>query len=146
MAVRRAIDGGLRPIFRARLPHFHWQSIESHGTGRGTPDSNYCYDGAEGWVEFKATERSTVAHKIKPEQVAWIEKRLRAGGRVWIGIRETRKIQKLDRLWVIHGSFMRDLLEKRPMEECGGGRRYEEGPSRWKWDEIGAILARREPS
>lgn len=58
----------------------------------GIPDTNYCFDGVEGWVELKYGERpardSTAVfksrHNLTAEQVEWILARRRSGGRVSI--------------------------------------------------------------
>ncbi len=108
-----AIDGGLRKLFKEKLPEFHWQAIETGGTGRGIPDSNFCGLGVEGWIEFKKTDGWTIT-SFKPEQVAWILKRTAAGGRVFVGVVQARpagprngKPSKV--LWVVPGQHVRAL-------------------------------------
>jgi len=73
------INGGLRQLFRAKLPGFDWVSIESGSTGGGIPDSNYCVrtndiTGIEGWIEHKQTDGWAVT--LRPEQVGWIARRV----------------------------------------------------------------------
>jgi len=109
------IDGGLRKLFHTKLPHFHFQAIETGGTGRGIPDSNYCYKGIEGWIEFKVTDGWLC--DLRPEQVAWHLKRHRAGGRTWIATRRKhaggpRKGDPVDELWIAPGKLAKDLQEK----------------------------------
>jgi hypothetical protein len=133
-----AIDGGLRPLFRKAMPLFHWQSIETGGTGKGIPDSNYCRGGVEGWVEFKITKGWTAG--LRPEQVGWHLKRQNAGGRTFIAIRQqlpanTRRIKPTDRLWLFPGYMVKALEEGIPKHW------WDEPPehvlcmeSPWKWE------------
>lgn len=140
-------DGGLRPLFRQKLPHFDFQSIESHGTGRGTPDSNYCVDGVDGWIEFKKADGFRT--KVRPEQVGWIERRLRHGGRVFIAVRQERD----DTLWLFGGLAARHLLAgrldqvPRTADQASGNRTgtifqayWPGGPRAWDWGQIGRVL------
>ena len=101
-----ARDGDLRSIFRRRLPKFHWVSIETGGTGRGIPDAEYCHRGVSGWVEFKVTMAWSV--DLRAEQVAWLMRRARAGGRCWVAVRRQspggpRRGQPADELWLVSG-------------------------------------------
>lgn len=129
----RVIDGGLSAIFRARLPEAHWQSVETAGTGRGVPDLNYCLRGAEGWIENKRVKGWRIP-SLRPEQVAWAEQRIRAGGRVFLAAR------KGGSLWLWHGSAARALIDG------GDVRRVPHlvfalgGPARWPWVSISAVL------
>lgn len=77
-----APDAGLRKLFHDRIGQCHFQSIEIGTLGRGVPDDNYCADGVEGWIEYKFTETHAVG--LRPEQVGWILRRMRAGGRVFV--------------------------------------------------------------
>jgi hypothetical protein len=141
------IDGGLRQIFRSKLPSVHWQSIESRSTGKGTPDSNGCLSGVEFWVEFKKTDSNKVK-SLKPEQVAWCERRTRAGGKVFFAVRQTLKPlgrTSFDRdiLWLIRGSGARSLYSGglaslSPSEVAG---RWPGGPRAWDWAAIRDLLA-----
>lgn len=135
-----AIDGGLRPIFRNKLSKFHWQSIESPITGKGTPDLNYCYEGVEGWIELKKCTSNKV-QSIKPEQVAWCERRLRAGGLTFFAVRHL----KTEELWLIRGRGGRSLyiggLSGVAPQDLAG--RWPGGPGKWPWTEISAILTSR---
>lgn len=145
--MRKEIDGGLRPIFRSKLK-FHWQSLESHSTGKGTPDSNYCSQGVEGWIEFKKCEGNKVA-SLKGEQVGWIETRIRHGGIVWLAIRQRKLLANApmaDRLWLIRGPRVR-LLYEGGLSACNAFRGdtwgWDGGPGAWDWAEIGRILVPR---
>lgn len=124
-------------MFQKHFPEVHWQPIETGGTGRGIPDTNYCFGGIEGWVEFKLT--STWTTGLRPEQIAWLLRRARAGGRTFIAIRRKhsgglRKGLAEDQLYLFPGTYARDLVLKghRPI---GDG-----GPARWPWAEIKSLL------
>jgi hypothetical protein len=125
------MDGNLRQIFRKKLPQFHWQSIETGGTGRGIPDSNYCCSGEEGWVEFKKTSGWKV--NIRPEQVGWLLRRSRAGGRTWLAVR-----RKGDQLWLVRGSQAEELLDRGLRDFLAPS--WEGGPARWDWEAINRLL------
>lgn len=138
------IDGGLRSEFRKHLPRFHWQSIESGLTGGGIPDANYCYAGKEGWVEYKLSDTfPRLSHPLSPDQIGWLERRHRAGGRVFIAVRYRhsggpRLGVPVDRLYLYSGSAARSValqgLSVAPLA------RFEGGPSRWGWPKILEIL------
>lgn len=133
-------DGDLRREFRRHLPTVDFATVEV-SRSRGIPDANYCVRACEGWIEFKAAVGRRVI--IRPEQVGWIERRLRAGGTVLIAVR------KGDRLIVYSGDKVRLLKTSRitDVEHLGswGG-----GPARWDWDAVLALMApedlRRSPS
>ena len=131
---RKARDGGLRKVYRTYLPDFHWQSVETPLTGSGVPDSNYSYQGVEGWIENKSARGNHVA--IRREQVAWLERRARAGGRCFIGVRQG------DTYWLLRPAAARQLLtiglHKLPSAYVLG--RWPGGPARWDWPKIAAIL------
>lgn len=128
------MDGDLRKIFHEHLDG-HWQAVETGGTGKGIPDSNYCIDGYEGWVEFKHTKHWKV--RIWPEQVAWMERRARQGGRVFIAVRRGQ-----DELWILTpeaGRYLREgTLKDVPKEYIKA--RYNDGMKSWNWKEITKIL------
>ena len=122
-----AIDGGLRGMFRAKLPG-HWQSVESGGTGLGIPDSNYCIKGIEGWVEFKQTKGWAV--RMRPEQIGWIFKRTLEGGRVWVAVR-----RKEEELWLVPGSSVR-VLASEGLQGLDEAYIWTGGPRLWDWSAI----------
>ena len=139
------IDGGLRKLFRDRLTQgYHWQSVETGGTGLGVPDSNYCTDGVEGWIEYKQTDGWTV--DLRKEQVAWLTTRHERGGRVYVAVRRKnqggpRRGDPVDELWLWSGRHARSLKAEglRLDEEylyLGQG-----GPARWDWKRISEILS-----
>lgn len=129
-----AIDGGLGKIFREHLPKIHWVRIETM-TGRGVPDLNYCGAGKEGWVETKLAKGWMVG--LRPEQVAWLMRRHRAGGKVFIAVR--RKNKTADQLFIVRGEHAATLLEEglqgTPCSLLGEGY-----PVIWDWPAIKEIL------
>lgn len=142
-----SVDDGLRALFRRHLPLVHWQSIESGSTGRGVPDSNYCYQGCEGWIECKATKAYGVT--LRPEQIGWIARRVRAGGRVHVAVRRRhgggpRLGPPVDELWIFHGRYVKTakLYGLRSPAMLGVCRVWHGGPARWDWDGVlGAITS-----
>ena len=151
------IDGGLRSIFRERLPMLAWTSIESGSTARGVPDSNYLGEGGvEGWIEYKAARGAGMAvGSLKPEQAAWLHRRSRLGGRSWLAVRRE------DELWLVPGALAPvvragGLAEveahwrslgpvavpvaglRVPLPQHGG--RWSGGPVRWGWPQVLACL------
>jgi hypothetical protein len=126
-------DGQLRQIFRKHLPEAHWQAIETWSTGQGVPDVEYCFPGgACGWIENKATQGWKV--DVRPHQVAWIERRIRSGGRVFVAIR-----RKGDELWLFPGDEVRRISEEgikalQPILLCCSG------PAHWNWGKVREIL------
>jgi hypothetical protein len=132
-------DGGLRPIFRTKLIKFHWQSIESPLTGKGTPDSNYCFEGYEGWIEFKASSTPRKVSSLKPEQVAWAERRARAGGRVFMAVRV--RYGNHDLLYLVRARAFRQVytsgLASLPPSSY---QEWDGGPRSWDWGIIALIL------
>jgi Holliday junction resolvase len=127
-----ARDGDLRAIFRRRLTSFDFQSIETGSTGRGIPDMNYCHDGREGWIEAKQTQGWAVG--LRPEQIGWLMRRARHGGRVWIAVR-----RKGDELWLIPGDRAAQLKSEGLKDIAS--EHWTNGPSRWDWDRIAYLLA-----
>lgn len=145
------IDGGLRSLFREHLIKFDWTSIESGLTSAGIPDSNFCRDGEEGWIEFKRATGWAVT--LEPEQVGWICRRVRYGGGVWIGVRQQApagpRREARDALWLIPGALAREAKVGglRAMNEhtAAMGRYplvqvWQGGPAVWAWDAVGAAL------
>jgi hypothetical protein len=135
------IDGGLRKLFRANLPAFHWMSCETGLTEQGVPDSNGCIDGIEFWIEFKKTATNKVP--LRSEQVGWLMRRSRAGGRTFVAIRYHHtggplKGPAIDKLIIYPGASAKQLaltgLRNSPLFESEGG------PSKWRWGEVGRVL------
>lgn len=135
------IDGGLGGLLRDHLPHIHWQRVES-GTSRGIPDMNYCVDGAEGWIELKWTLGWTV--DLRPEQVAWLMRRSRSGGRVHILVRQRCRKMRRDSMWLLDGGHA-DMAQEQglPKHFCGHPhviRAWHSGPRNWNWGELESYL------
>lgn len=129
-------DGDLRRIFRAHLPQAHWQAIETGSVGPGVPDSNYCFPGGfDGWIEFKVTTGWAVT--LRPGQIGWLARRARAGGRVFVGVRQLRA--KEDVLWMALGSHASELKDKGLRGSPVLGR-WTGGPSAWPWATIQTLL------
>lgn len=141
-----SIDDGLRAIFRDHLLGFDWTSIESGSTGGGIPDSNYCREGKEGWIEYKRTAGWAVT--LEPEQVGWISRRVRNGGRVHVAVRRRheggpRLGPPVDELWMFHGSGAKEAkLYGLRGEWCTHhARRWIGGPtSGWDWQAVREFL------
>jgi hypothetical protein len=139
-------DGGLKLIFTSHILDWDWQSIETGGTGRGIPDLNYCVNyGIEGWIENKATSTWTV--KITPEQIAWIERRDRYGGKVCMAVRRQtiagpRKGPRRDQLYLIPPKMVRLVYDhglNALTPSCF--LMFEGGPEKWDWPKIRNYLS-----
>jgi hypothetical protein len=134
------IDGGLRKLFRDNLMEAQWTSIETGGTGLGVPDAEYCfYPNRQGWIEFKKT--AAIAVKIDPEQVSWLERRVRMGGKCWLIVRKQApaglRRARVDAIYIYRGAQARAVLlnglQTPPIDV------YEGGPAKWNW----ALIAER---
>jgi hypothetical protein len=134
-------DGGLRQLFQRRFTTWHWQSIESWSTGRGVPDLNYCAAGYEGWIELKKAEANAVT--ITAEQVGWAERRMRAGGHVFLAVRQMHapgpRSPLRDALWLYHASALRHVKEGGLTSTPPLGY-WPDGPAKWDWAAIQTIL------
>jgi hypothetical protein len=128
------IDGGLRGIFRKHLKEVDWTSIETGMTGRGVPDSNGCYHGSEFWIEYKKTTGLKI--KLRPEQIVWIDKRVRHGGRVFVAVRRQKK--KTDELWIFDGGDVVGLA--RNGLRCSALGIWDGGPKHWEWTKVLRII------
>jgi hypothetical protein len=138
------IDGSLRKLVRVHLPMVHWQSIETGGTGRGVPDSNGCFRGTEFWVEFKQTTGWQVT--VRPEQIAWLHRRARAGGRTFILLRRKctpgPRRAASDEVYLIRGDYAEEIqrlsLRTAPAGAVLG--HWPGGPTLWPWMKILGML------
>lgn len=132
------MDGQLRSIFSQNLRSAQWTPIESGLTIQGIPDSEYCFPGGiQGWVEHKQTNGWQIKKtKSWPFQVAWISRRVRMGGRVFVAIR-----RKSDQLWLVHGSQIKQLADVGLQGVVPVGY-WDGGPSKWSWPDIEAALKR----
>lgn len=137
MAQRARADGDLRRIFRKYLPQVHWVSIETGACAPGTPDSNYCTRGVEGWIEYKQTTGRSVT--LRPMQIAWLDKRGREGGRVLVAVR--RRTADTDELWLLDGAKAREIrragLDISKSYTLGV---WFGGPSLWPWGDVLSVL------
>jgi hypothetical protein len=128
-------DARLRQLFEEHLREFHWQAIETGGTGRGIPDMNGCCEGTEVWIENKRTGHWKI--EITAEQSAWAERRIRAGGRCFVAVR--RQFKKEDELWLYSGNSARALLDL-PTDAVPPLGRWVGGPARWPWEQVKRII------
>lgn len=72
-------------LLRKNLPDIHWQRIENVA-GTGVADVNGCCEGVEFWSESKVAKNGEF--EIRPDQIAWLTLRRRAGGRTFVSVRE----------------------------------------------------------
>lgn len=125
MAQRKA-DGGLRATFHQNIKDAQWTAIETGVVSLGVPDSEYCFAGGiQGWIEFKRCKGNVVT--IRPQQVSWIERRARLGGRVFV------IVMRGEELFVYQGRDVR-LLKTDGLK---GATPLMTG---WDWDQIRQIL------
>lgn len=139
-------------MFHTRLKRgFHWQAVETGGTGLGIPDSNYCTlvgpgegVGVEGWVEFKQTDAWAVGLRI--EQISWHKSRWRYGGLTHIATRRhhsggPRKGQAVDELWIHQGRWVSELNRDGLKSDVPVAGVWSGGPANWDWDAVKSILS-----
>lgn len=136
-------DGGLRQLEIYHIKGAHFQPIETWSTGQGVPDVNVCIDGVESWIENKSTSANAI--KFETMQIAWIERRLRNGGRVFIAVRRRtvagpRKGAPVDELHVFRGSAVRALALHGLAGTVPSLRPSGNGPARWPWEAFRALL------
>lgn len=133
-------DGGLRALFRSRIVSAQWTTVETGAVSRGVPDAEFCFDGAvQGWIEYKAT-RAGSPHgvRVRPEQIAWLSRRARYGGRCWIAVRRqgtAKGGERYDELHLFPGGAAAEVAAlgtrcDRAVQVWHGG------PTRWDWAEI----------
>lgn len=138
-------DGGLRQLFRKHIPEAHWQAVESWSTGQGVPDMNYCLEGCDGWIENKSTEAWALAHPLSPEQVAWMERRHRAGGRVLLAVRRKhsggpRRGASVDELYIFGPNALRVIAETNSIKDIEFLMRCGDGPAKWWWNAVKVLM------
>lgn len=132
-----SIDGGLRGLFRGVMTEAHWVAVETGETAGGVPDSNYCFPGGvAGWVEYKRTDG--IAVRVRPGQVAWIDRRTRLGDRVSIAV--VREVGRHAGLYLYPGDQVRNVADQgiaaTPAVFLPGLR------SSWDWAQVRAFLTR----
>lgn len=65
--------------------HGHFCRVESHEVSNGIPDVDYCLRGTESHIELKFHNQLKLPKDfIRPSQVRWFRKRIKAGGRPWL--------------------------------------------------------------
>jgi hypothetical protein len=136
---RREPDDGLRALFMKNLKHScQWSPIETGDIIGGVPDATFCFDGGiEGWVEFKATDSWRPV--FRPHQVAWIDRRSRLGGRVWVATR--RRVKKGDDLYLTPGYHVKELATQGFTDNVLQDSYYlTGGPRKWHWREVRRVL------
>jgi hypothetical protein len=136
---QRAADDGLRPLFFKHLKRdCQWTPIETGDITGGVPDAEFMFEGGhQGWIEFKATDGWKPV--FRPLQVAWIDRRSRLHGNVWIATR--RRVKQVDDLYITPGYHVKDLSANGFTESvltdsyCFTG-----GPKKWIWSAIRRVL------
>jgi len=135
------IDGGLWPVVKSHLVGWDFQRIETGLTGLGVPDVNGCKLGHDVWIELKATDGWKPF--IRPEQIAWAERRARHGGKVFLFVRRhcvagVRR-ESADELWIYRADRIRmvatDGLKTNPPVLF-----YTGGSSKWDWGAVNELL------
>lgn len=96
---------------RKKLPPGHDIRVENPACP-GTPDFNDCINGVEFWVEFKQVkfmpkraETPVFTGCLRPEQIVWLYKRSRVGGRCYIA----GYVEDLDITYIIPGKHAREF-------------------------------------
>jgi hypothetical protein len=105
-------------------------------TGSGIPDSNYCCQGVEGWVEFK-TETGWLV-RLRPFQISWLLQRSRAGGNCFVAVRQKLKLSEA--LWLYPGSAADAISQRGGMKSVEPLVWSEGGPAKWDWAAIESAL------
>ena len=130
-------DGSLRQLFQKNLPAVHWAVVETGATEPGVPDLNGCFRRREFWIECKLT--SGWAIHFRPEQIGWITRRTRSGGRVFIAVRRRCEAgprrEAADEIYIFSGAVSISLSE-RGIGSVPPLAFYREGPKHWNWDGI----------
>lgn len=90
-----------------------------NSAGAGTPDVTYCLAGVSGWVELKALDdwpvrpATTISiPKLKKEQVEWLSRWHKAGGRAYMLLQVQRQYVLLDPMTT------RDVYERTLVKEA----------------------------
>jgi hypothetical protein len=106
------------------------------------PDCNGCEAGSEFWIENKQTNGWKFGYGS--EQIGWTERRLRAGGRVFLAVRRQttagpRKGAAVDQLWFTTGDQFR-FAALGGLEAARWLVKADGGPENWPWEEIRHLL------
>jgi hypothetical protein len=132
------MDGELRSLFAKNLRMAQWTPVETGMTIQGVPDSEYIFPGGhQGWIEYKRTHSWMIPKsKSWPFQVAWISRRVRMGGRVFIAVR-----RRNEELWLVPGSQIMQLAEAGVAAATPLSTNvWKGGLSNWNWKQIEAVL------
>lgn len=130
-------DGDLRKLFKKHIPKFHWQPIETGAMGSGIPDTNWCFEGQEGWVEYKWSDRGLIT--LRPEQVGWIIERTRHGGNVKIAVRWTQYGEEY--IGIFDGHMCEDFTRRSVIDNLEYMIYSSAGkPNIWVWNKIQEAL------
>lgn len=133
---KRGPDNGLRSVFKDHLKSWHFTPIETGGIVSGVPDAEYCAPGGvSGWIEFKYV-RGPKSNDVglRPAQVAWIDRRVRSGGRAFIAI------QRKSELFLYSGVGVKELKRNGLASQLG--LLYHGVTQRaWDWDAVRRILS-----
>lgn len=124
-------DGGLRKIFRSRLPMVHWTSVETGLVQQGVPDMHGTWKGSSFWIENKRARGLEI--NLRPQQIGWLLRNARSGGKAFVAVR------KKDVLWLFHGAHARSLARdglRKPAPAAIAGS----WPAPWPWAKIARIL------
>ncbi len=132
-------DGGLRPMFKTKLPHYFFIAVENPISGGGVPDHHWCCRGISGWNEYKVVSGLVIS--FRPEQIGWHKKYARYGGRSFIIIRKVNK-KAGDELWIYRGAD----ADKHMMKFEEPLLKFEGGPARWDWLLIDKTLGAKRPA
>lgn len=132
------MDGDLRKLFSRNMREGQWTPIETGTTSQGVPDSEYCFPGGrQGHVEHKRTLGWTVG--LDPEQVGWLTRRARLGGRCFVAIRQMGTKGR-DVLWIFRGADAGTLRAEGLRGSAQPLLVAEGGPDRWDWGRVRAVL------
>lgn len=134
------VDGGLRPLFMARLGPmgvgWRWTPIETAGTHSGVPDAYFRHINGEGWVEFKKTDGWKV--ELRPHQVAWHATHASLGGLSFIAVRQIGTDR--DVLWLFSGRNAKVLCDEGLRGSAVPLKKLSGGPRAWSWEEVAEAL------
>jgi len=89
----------------------HGMKVEPHAMP-GVADANWCIDGIEVWVELKVLRSNQFRKPLGKEQVVWLIRRCRAGGRAWVLAHDEGR----NRLLLWNGRYARALAQRRPVD------------------------------
>lgn len=108
--------------------------------GVGTPDSNGCADGVEFWIEHKWTDAWAVG--LEPEQVGWISRRMRSGGRVFVAVWRqgaTASLLESDGLYLFEG-WDAAVLKADGLRAVPPVLHLPGEPETWNWGLVSDVL------